>query len=144
MLNSRDIDRLRPDVAANCRAWLELCRAAGLLVLVTGTVRDDEYQRYCYEQGTAATPYPAFTESGPDWPSTSARTSRDRSIRMPRSFSGPESWGSGWALSGAADGRVSLTGRISSGAPAAGTPAPWCGRAAIRPPCHYIDRRTPT
>ena len=37
MLNSRDIDRLRPDVAANCRAWLELCRAAGLLVLVTGT-----------------------------------------------------------------------------------------------------------
>ena len=35
MLNSRDIDRLRPDVAANCRAWLELCRAAGLLVLVT-------------------------------------------------------------------------------------------------------------
>ena len=28
MLNSRDIDRLRPDVAANCRAWLELCRAA--------------------------------------------------------------------------------------------------------------------
>ena len=25
MLNSRDIDRLRPDVAANCRAWLELC-----------------------------------------------------------------------------------------------------------------------
>ena len=60
MLNSRDIDRLRPDVAANCRAWLELCRAAGLLVLVTGTVRDDEYQRYCYEQGTAATPYPSF------------------------------------------------------------------------------------
>ena len=59
MLNSRDIDRLRPDVAANCRAWLELCRAAGLLVLVTGTVRDDEYQRYCYEQGTAATPYPS-------------------------------------------------------------------------------------
>ena len=27
MLNSRDIDRLRPDVAANCRAWLELCRS---------------------------------------------------------------------------------------------------------------------
>ena len=45
MLNSRDIDRLRPDVAANCRAWLELCRAAGLLVLVTGTVRDEEDQQ---------------------------------------------------------------------------------------------------
>ena len=60
MLNSRDIDRLRPDVAANCRAWLELCRAAGLLVLVTGTVRDEEYQQYCYENGTAATPVPSF------------------------------------------------------------------------------------
>ena len=97
MLNSRDIDRLRPDVAANCRAWLELCRAAGLLVLVTGSRRG--------------------------WPSTSARTSRDRSIRIPRSFSGPESWGSRWALSGAAGGRASLTGPISSGATAENTPA---------------------
>ena len=60
MLNSRDIDRLRPDVAANCRAWLEMCRAAGLLVLVTGTVRDEEYQQYCFENGTAATPVPSF------------------------------------------------------------------------------------
>ena len=51
MLNSRDIDRLRPDVAANCRAWLELCRAAGLLVLVTGTVRDEEYQQRAGELG---------------------------------------------------------------------------------------------
>jgi len=110
MLNSRDIDRLRPDVAANCRAWLELCRAAGLLVLVTGTVRDEEYQQYCFENGTAATP-------------TSARTLRDRSIRIPRSFSGPESWGSRWALSGAAGGRASLTGPISSGATAENTPA---------------------
>ena len=53
MLNSRDIDRLRPDVAANCRA-------SGLLVLVTGTVRDEEYQQYCFENGTAATPVPSF------------------------------------------------------------------------------------
>lgn len=60
MLNSRDIDALRPDVAANCHVWLELCKAAGLAVLVTGTVRDEEYQRYCYEQGTAATPVPSF------------------------------------------------------------------------------------
>ena len=35
MLNSREIDRLRPDVEANCRKWLELCKAAGLNVLVT-------------------------------------------------------------------------------------------------------------
>lgn len=51
MLNSRDIDRLRPDVAANCRKWLELCKAEGLNVLVTQTVRDKEYQEYLYAQG---------------------------------------------------------------------------------------------
>lgn len=51
MLNSRDIDLLRSDVAANCRIWLERCRAAGLAVLVTSTVRDQEYQEYLYAQG---------------------------------------------------------------------------------------------
>ena len=30
MLNSREIDALRADVAANCRAWLARCQAAGL------------------------------------------------------------------------------------------------------------------
>ena len=51
MLNSRDISLLRPDVEANCRKWLELCKAAGLNVLVTQTVRDEEYQRSLYAQG---------------------------------------------------------------------------------------------
>ena len=51
MLNSRDVSLLRPDVAANCRTWLERCRAAGLNVLVTNTVRDREYQEYLYQQG---------------------------------------------------------------------------------------------
>lgn len=51
MLNSRDIDLLRPDVAANCRKWLERCKAAGLNVLITNTVRDKEYQEYLYAQG---------------------------------------------------------------------------------------------
>ena len=32
MLNSRDIDDLRADVAANCRVWMQLCRDAGLAV----------------------------------------------------------------------------------------------------------------
>lgn len=64
MLNSRDISLLRPDVAANCRVWLELCRAAGLSVLVTGTVRDDEYQMYCYRNGTSKATRPAFHARG--------------------------------------------------------------------------------
>ena len=51
MLCSRDITLLRPDVAANCRKWLELCQEAGLDNLVTNTVRDREYQEYLYAQG---------------------------------------------------------------------------------------------
>lgn len=51
MLNSRDISLLRSDVAANCRKWVELCKASGLNVLVTSTVRDAEYQASLYAQG---------------------------------------------------------------------------------------------
>ena len=51
MVNSRDIELLRPDVAANCQKWLELCKEAGLNVLITNTVRDKEYQEYLYAQG---------------------------------------------------------------------------------------------
>ena len=60
MLNSRNIDDLRPDVAANCRVWMELCKKAGLPVLVTGTVRDQEYQLYCYNNGTSKAKVPSF------------------------------------------------------------------------------------
>ena len=60
MLNSRNIDDLRPDVAANCRVWMALCKAAGLPVLVTGTVRDEEYQLYCYNIGTSKAKVPSF------------------------------------------------------------------------------------
>lgn len=51
MLDSRDVSLLRDDVEANCRIWQELCRAEGLNVLVTSTVRDEAYQSYLYEQG---------------------------------------------------------------------------------------------
>lgn len=51
MLNSRDVSLLRDDVEANCRKWLERCKAAGLNVLITNTVRDKEYQEYLYAQG---------------------------------------------------------------------------------------------
>jgi len=51
MLNSRDIGLLRPDVAANCRIWLQRCDRAGLEVLITSTVRDREYQEHLYQQG---------------------------------------------------------------------------------------------
>ena len=51
MLCSRDISRLRADVAANCRLFVEECKKQGLPVLVTETVRDEEYQAKLYAQG---------------------------------------------------------------------------------------------
>lgn len=60
MYSSRNIDDLRKDVAANCRVLLQLCKEAGLKVLVTGTVRDDEYQQWAYEHGFASSPIPSF------------------------------------------------------------------------------------
>lgn len=51
MINSRDLNDLRSDVAANCRTLLELCRQQGLNVLITQTLRDNEYQATLYAQG---------------------------------------------------------------------------------------------
>ena len=51
VFQSRNIDLLRSDVAANCHKFVERCKAAGYPVLITCTVRDEEYQAYLYEQG---------------------------------------------------------------------------------------------
>ena len=60
MLKSRDIDRLRADVAAACRELLRRAKEQGLDVLVTDTVRDAEYQEDCCRRGTARTKVPSF------------------------------------------------------------------------------------
>lgn len=54
MVHSRDLAYLRKDVRANCAIFLDLCREAGLPVLVTETVRDEEYQRKLVAQGYAS------------------------------------------------------------------------------------------
>ena len=54
MYHSSNIADLRADVRANCAAFLDLCRQAGLSVLVTQTVRDDGYQQYLVRMGYAA------------------------------------------------------------------------------------------
>ena len=54
MYHSRDIADLRADVRANCVIFLDLCKEAGLSVLITETVRDDEYQRYLVANGYAS------------------------------------------------------------------------------------------
>lgn len=51
MLNSQDINALRPDVAKNAKLWLAECSANGLDVAISNTVRDNEYQAYLYAQG---------------------------------------------------------------------------------------------
>lgn len=51
MINSRSLDDLQVEVEENCRIFLELCAAEGLPVLVTQTLRDDEYQASLYAKG---------------------------------------------------------------------------------------------
>jgi peptidoglycan L-alanyl-D-glutamate endopeptidase CwlK len=51
MVNSQDINLLRPDVAANAKLWLAECKAKGLDIEISNTVRDNEYQAYIYAQG---------------------------------------------------------------------------------------------
>jgi hypothetical protein len=64
MYSSRSIDDLRPDVARNCRMLVEICRRRGYAVLVTGTVRDEEFQRWCYENGKSRGKVPTFHAAG--------------------------------------------------------------------------------
>ena len=51
MINSRDLADLRADVRANVETLLTMCKEQGLNVLITQTVRDNEYQAYLFEQG---------------------------------------------------------------------------------------------
>ena len=51
MVNSRDLADLRADVRVNVESLLAMCERQGLHVLITQTVRDNEYQAYLYEQG---------------------------------------------------------------------------------------------
>lgn len=51
MINSRALEDLQVEVEENCRIFLDLCKAEGLKVLVTQTLRDDEYQASLYAQG---------------------------------------------------------------------------------------------
>ena len=60
MINSRNIDDLRSDVAVNCRIFVEECKKAGYPVLVTQTVRDAEYQAQLCANGYAKTAVPSF------------------------------------------------------------------------------------
>lgn len=51
MINSRELSDLRADVRVNASLWLAECKRQGLQVLITQTLRDDEYQATLYAQG---------------------------------------------------------------------------------------------
>lgn len=51
MKNSRDLADLLPVVAAKASAFIASCRAAGIDVLITSTLRDNEAQAALYAQG---------------------------------------------------------------------------------------------
>lgn len=51
MINSRKLSDLTPEVQALANKFLELCRIRGIGVLITCTLRDNEYQDYLYAQG---------------------------------------------------------------------------------------------
>lgn len=54
MFHSRELKYLREDVRVNCETFIALCKAEGLNVLVTDTVRDEEYQRSLAAKGYAS------------------------------------------------------------------------------------------
>ena len=51
MINSRDLKDLRADVRVNVEFLLAECKKQGLNVLITQTLRDDEYQATLYAHG---------------------------------------------------------------------------------------------
>ena len=116
MLNSREIDALRADVAANCRAWLARCQAAGLPVCITGTVRDKEYQEYCYRIGTSKATTPSFHAQGVGLAFDFCKNVPGHEYDDPVFSNSAAPLGRPWALSGAGGGRAFPIGPTCSGA----------------------------
>lgn len=51
VIDSRNIDDLKPRAQAKCRSQINACKDAGLDVMVTQTLRDKERQAYLYKKG---------------------------------------------------------------------------------------------
>ena len=51
MINSRNIDDLHPFVANLCRQLIQKCKEQGIIIQITSSFRDQEYQTYLYSQG---------------------------------------------------------------------------------------------
>jgi peptidoglycan L-alanyl-D-glutamate endopeptidase CwlK len=51
MINSRDIEELKPEFKTKVLEWLALCRAAQINLKIISTYRDNEYQNFIYASG---------------------------------------------------------------------------------------------
>jgi len=51
MINSREIKDLHPVVRKKCEEHIAACKSKGVSIIVTSTLRDDEYQASLYDQG---------------------------------------------------------------------------------------------
>lgn len=51
MVNSRNLDDLKPEVKALCEKFIAQCKAAGIEILITSTYRDYAAQDAIYAQG---------------------------------------------------------------------------------------------
>ncbi|MGE5632979.1 MAG: M15 family metallopeptidase [Caulobacteraceae bacterium] len=51
MINSRDIKDLHPRLQMICRNHIEECTKRGIMIIITSTLRDQDYQTYLYNQG---------------------------------------------------------------------------------------------
>lgn len=51
MINSRDINHLHPVVRLMCEEHIRLCAKEGINIILTSTLRDDEYQATLYAKG---------------------------------------------------------------------------------------------
>jgi peptidoglycan L-alanyl-D-glutamate endopeptidase CwlK len=54
MINSRKIEDLNPKTAKLCHAFIDVCKAMGIEILITSTYRDNESQNALYAQGRSA------------------------------------------------------------------------------------------
>ena len=60
MINSRKLDDLDDDAYLMCRKFEAQCFAIGVPIVITSTLRDQEYQDWLYEQGRSR-PGPVVT-----------------------------------------------------------------------------------
>lgn len=68
MKNSRDLNDLHPYVKAQAEKLIAQCKAAGIDIMITSTLRDNQYQNWLYAQGrTRPGKIVTYAKAGQSW-----------------------------------------------------------------------------